>query len=133
MRPSIANCFKTTTSKFKQVDTYANTTLSTEIGTLIEKVDLNNTFLKLGKNDGDLIADIRKALENLYAQSKRREILYIAVEHNTKYLASVSLTLESERNAAVAENAKLKNEIIRIKSETKEMAQKFVVYEKDSQ
>ena len=44
---------------------------------------------------------MKTAIVHLYSESKKREILYIAIEHNTKYLTSMSKTIESEWDSAV--------------------------------
>lgn len=69
---------------------YADHTLSTDIDSLLQKVNINSAFLNLARNDSELINDMKAAIVQLYTQAKRREILYIAIEHNTKYLTEMS-------------------------------------------
>ena len=64
--------------------------MSSDIDGLLQKVNINSAFLNLARNDSDLINDMKEAIVQLYSQAKRREILYIAIEHNTKYLTEMS-------------------------------------------
>ena len=70
--------------------TYADHTLSSDVDDLLQKVNINSAFLNLARNDSELINDMKSAIVELYSQAKRREILYIAIEHNTKYLTEMS-------------------------------------------
>jgi hypothetical protein len=63
--------------------------LGSEIGTLMQKVNMDNAFLNLAKNDSELVDEMKKAITRLTSQAQRREILYIAIEHNTKYLTAL--------------------------------------------
>ena len=47
---------------------------------------MNSAFVNLSRNDSELVNEMKAAIVQLYAQSKKREILYFAVEHNTRYL-----------------------------------------------
>ena len=68
--------------------------LEGSIDGLIQKVNLNSAFLGLAKNDHDLVEDMKKAIKYLYEQGKKRETLYVAVEHNTKYLTEICITAD---------------------------------------
>ena len=125
---------KPTSSKFQTNRiAYADHTLSTDIDSLINKVNLNSAFLNLSRNDSELVNDMKAAIVQLYTQSKKRETLYIAIEHNTKYLTTMSKTIETERDAAVIEVAALKKEVNKIKSDTDTMKRKFTSLMKDSE
>ena len=47
---------------------------------------MNTAFLNFAKNDEELISDIKNALISMNTQVQKRDTLYLAVEHNTKYL-----------------------------------------------
>ena len=67
----------------------ADHTIGTEIDNLLQKVNINSAFLSLAKNDADLVNDMKNAIVNLWNQARRREVLYIAIEHNVRYLTAI--------------------------------------------
>ena len=48
---------------------------------------MNSAFLKLAHQDAALISEIKLAMKELYIQAKRRDIVFVALEHNCAYLA----------------------------------------------
>ena len=67
----------------------ADHTMGSEIDNILQKVNINSAFLSLGKNDHDLVEDMKQAIVQLWNQSRRREVLHIAIEHNVKYLTAI--------------------------------------------
>lgn len=59
--------------------------------------------------------------------------MYIAIEHNTKYLTSRCVTIETERNSAVKEVAQLKASAKKKEEDTAQMARQFKVLQKESE
>ena len=106
--------------------------MSSDIDGLLQKVNINSAFLNLARNDSDLINDMKEAIVQLYSQAKRREILYIAIEHNTKYLTEMSQTIEKERNIAVENVKQLKIEKKKQIEDTAQMTRQFKVLQKES-
>ena len=49
-----------------------------------------------------------KAIQSLWGDARRREVLYIAVEHNVKYLTTMCQTSDYERDEARKEVEQLK-------------------------
>ena len=113
---------KPTSSRYQtEMKTYGDHGLKADIDSVLQKVNMNSAFTNLCKNDSELVNGMKTAIEQLYAQAKKREILYIAVEHNTKYLTQMSRTMEIERDAAVSDNAILKTQIAQINKESETM------------
>ena len=50
---------------------------------------MNSAFLSLAKNDSDLVNDMKNAIVQMWNQARQREVLYIAIEHNIKYLTAL--------------------------------------------
>ena len=61
---------------------------------------MNSAFLNLAKNDDQLIQDMKAAIQHLNEQGQKRETLYLAVEHNTKYLCALTQQADAERTIA---------------------------------
>ena len=57
-----------------------------EIEDLITKVTMNSAFLNLAKNDEQLITEMKQAIIQLRDSALKRETLYTAIEHNTRYI-----------------------------------------------
>jgi hypothetical protein len=57
---------------------------------LLNRVDMNSAFLNLAKNDEELINDIKSAIINLHNHCQKREMLYLAIEHNTRHLCTIT-------------------------------------------
>ena len=51
---------------------------------------MNAGFLRLAKNDQELVDEMVKAVKHLWTDACKRQTLYIAIEHNTKYLTTMS-------------------------------------------
>ena len=86
---------------------------------------MNAGFLWLAKNDQDLVDEMKKAVEELWIDARKRETLYIAIEHNTKYLTSMSQTYFKERNEAQKENIEFKKTNQELNSTVKTMNKRF--------
>ena len=69
---------------------------------------MNAGFLRLAKNDQGLVDEMSKAIQSLWGDARRREVLYIAVEHNVKYLTTMCQTSDYERDEARKEVEQLK-------------------------
>ena len=46
---------------------------------------MNSALLNLAANDEELIKEMKNAIINLQQEAVKRDTLYLAVEHNTKY------------------------------------------------
>ena len=46
---------------------FADHTLSSDLDSLLNKVNMNSTFCNLKKNDSDLVDDMKKAIVQLYS------------------------------------------------------------------
>lgn len=68
---------------------------------------MNNAFLKMAKEDADLIQEMKLAITELFGQAKKREMVYLAIEHNTKYLAMLA---DNARIAAEVATTKLQSQ-----------------------
>lgn len=64
---------------------------------LLEKVNMNEAFLGLAKDDQQLIEDMKRAILQMTDEGKKRELLYTAIEHNTKYLCALAVASDAER------------------------------------
>ena len=62
---------------------------------------MNSALLNLAANDEELIKDMKNAIINLQQEATKRDTLYLAVEHNTKYLCE--LARNADRSRAKAE------------------------------
>lgn len=60
------------------------------IRSLVSRVDMNSAFLNLAKNDAELIQDIKSAIINMSEEAQKRELLYVSIEHNAKYLCQIT-------------------------------------------
>ena len=67
----------------------ADHSLGSDIDSLLQKVNMNSAFLGLAKNDSELVNDMKSAIVQLWNAARRREVLYIAIEHNVKYLTAI--------------------------------------------
>lgn len=112
---------------------FADHTLSSDIDSLINKVNMNSTFTNLKRNDSELVSDMKTAIVHLYSQSKRREVLYVAIQHNTKYLSEMAQRFEKERDSAIVEATTLRAQVKKINEETDTMKRKFNSLQKDSE
>ena len=70
--------------------TQTNFAPSYDIESLLQKVSMNKAFLQLAEEDAGLIKEMKKAVTELYGQAKIREMIYLAVEHNCKYLSALA-------------------------------------------
>lgn len=62
---------------------------------------MNSALLNLAANDEELIKEMKNAIINLQQEAVKRDTLYLAVEHNTKYLCE--LAKNADRSRAIAE------------------------------
>ena len=60
-------------------------------------------MLKLAAEDASLIYEMKLAIKELFAQAQNREMVYLSIEHNCKYLAVLADHADSERVLAVNE------------------------------
>ena len=104
-----------------------------DIEDLLTKVTMNGAFLNLAKNDEQLVNDMKQAIVKLHAQAIKRDILYTAIEHNTKYICNIAVTSQQERDAAQKANIDMIAQIKQFKSDTDEMTRKIKVLSKDSE
>ena len=86
----------------------ADHTIGSDIENLLHKVNINSAFLSLAKNDNDLVTDMKNAIVQLWNQARRREVLYIAIEHNVKYLTAICQASDHAKDLALNEVASLK-------------------------
>jgi len=86
----------------------ADHSIGSDIENLLQKVNLNSAFLSLAKNDSDLVNDMKNAILQLWSQARRREVLYIAIEHNVKYLTAICQASDHAKDLALNEVAQLK-------------------------
>lgn len=86
----------------------ADHSMGSDIENLLQKVNLNSAFLSLAKNDSDLVNDMKNAILQLWNQARRREVLYIAIEHNVKYLTAICQASDHAKDLALNEVAQLK-------------------------
>ena len=90
-------------------------------------------MLKLAAEDASLIYEMKLAIKELFAQAQNREMVYLSIEHNCKYLAVLADHADSERVLAVNEQQKMQDDLKRYKLENEEMSKRMKVLEKDSQ
>lgn len=76
---------------------------------------MNSAFLNLAKNDDELIQDIKSAIINMHTQAVKRETLYLAIEHNTRYLCEITKAADARAINAEQENVKMKEDLITLK------------------
>ena len=100
---------------------------------MMQRVNMDTAFLNLAKNDSELVDDMKKAIVRLTAQAQRREILYIAIEHNTKYLTRLFQESESLKNKALEDSASFQQQLSQIKKENEENNRKMKFLIKDSE
>ena len=111
----------------------ADHTIGTEIDNLLQKVNINSAFLSLAKNDADLVNDMKNAIVNLWNQARRREVLYVAIEHNVRYLTAICQASDHAKNMALDELEKLKVHEAQQKVKFEEMQRQNKVLAKDSE
>jgi hypothetical protein len=90
----------------------------------MEKVSMNNAFLKMAKEDAELVQEMKLAITELFAQAKKREMVYLAIEHNTKYLAMLAEAADSERVYAITKLQSQTEDLKRYKEENEDMQKK---------
>ena len=79
-----------------------------QIEQLMNKVNLNNTFLTMATNDQNLISMMKETIDYQRSVNKKRTNLMNAITHNVKYLAiinesnSVELKVTKERLVAIS-------------------------------
>ena len=93
---------------------------------------MNTAFLNLAKNDEELITDIKNALISMNLQVQKRETLYLAVEHNTKYLATLALAADKRAVLSDAENSEMREKIRNFKKTQEENERQIKLMQKDS-
>jgi len=60
-----------------------------QIELLLNKVNMNNTFLKLNTHDTKLIGVMKDTIAYQHTIAKKREMLVYAITHNVRYLAKI--------------------------------------------
>ena len=93
---------------------------------------MNTAFLNLAKNDEELISDIKNALISMNLQVQKRETLYLAVEHNTKYLTTLALAADKRAVLSDAENSEMREKIRNFKKTQEENERQIKLMQKDS-
>ena len=99
----------------------ADHTMGSDIEGLLQKVNMNSAFLSLAKNDGELVEDMKNAITSMWNQARRREVLYIAVEHNVKYLTAICQASDHAKDLALKELSQLREEHAKQKVDFTEM------------
>ena len=79
-------------SHAKEMMSYTSSVREThpDINELLEKVNMSSAFVNLAKDDAQIIEDMKQCMVHLNEEAKKRETLYTAVEHNTKYLCALA-------------------------------------------
>ena len=111
----------------------ADHSIGSDIDGLLSKVNMNSAFLGLAKNDTELVNDMKAAIVQLWNAARRREVLYIAVEHNIKYLTAICQASDHAKDLALNEVASLKVNFAKQKVEFDEMQRQVKVLSKDSE
>ena len=60
-----------------------------DIINLINKVNMNKGFTRLAANDQALVDEMTVAIKELWEDARKRQIIYIAIEHNVKYITQM--------------------------------------------
>ena len=94
---------------------------------------MNSAFLSLAKNDSDLVNDMKNAIVQMWNQARQREVLYIAIEHNIKYLTALCQASDHAKDLALSEIASLKVKFARQKVDLDELQRNNKVLAKDSE
>ena len=81
---------------------------------------MNSAFLNLAKNDADMVGEMKTAILKLWDDARRREVLYIAIEHNVKYLTAICQASDHAKEMALNEIANLKVQYAKLKLENEE-------------
>ena len=76
---------------------------------------MNSAFLNLAKNDDELIQDIKSAIINMHQQAVKRETLYLAIEHNTRYLCDITKSADARATKAEQENVQMTADLIKFR------------------
>ena len=79
----------------------ADHTHSSDLDSLMDKVNMNTAFTNLARNDAMLVNEMKNAITELYKRAKRREVLYIAIEHNTKYITELLKASDKAKNEGI--------------------------------
>ena len=111
----------------------ADHTLGSDIEHLLAKVNINSAFLNLAKNDSDLVNDMKSSIVQLWNQARRREVLYVAIEHNVKYLTAICQASDHAKGLALNEVQQLKVQFAKQKVELDELTRSNKVLAKDSE
>ena len=69
---------------------------------------MNSALLNLAAKDEGLIKEMKEAIINLSQEAVKRDTLYLAIEHNTKYLCELAKSADSSRATTQKENAQMK-------------------------
>ena len=94
---------------------------------------MNTGFLRLAKNDQGLVDDMKKAIVSLWTDARRREVLYVAIEHNIKYITNMCQTSDRERDESRAENRQLIKTAADKAKEFEKINKRFKALEKESE
>lgn len=111
----------------------ADHTIGSDIDHLLSKVNMNSAFLGLAKKDTELVSEMKTAIISLWNAARRREVLYIAVEHNIKYLTAICQASDHAKDLALNEVASLKVNFAKQKVDFDEMQRQMKVLSKESE
>jgi len=93
---------------------------------------MNSALLNLAANDEELVKEMKNAIINLQSEAVKRDTLYLAIEHNTKYLCELAKNADKNRAVAEKENAQMKVQISNFSVEYESMTKQIRVLTKDS-
>ncbi len=75
---------------------------------------------------------MKNAIINLSQEAVKRDTLYLAIEHNTKYLCQLAKSADESWVLAQKENITMKKQISQFSSDTENMSRQIKVLTKDS-
>jgi hypothetical protein len=105
---------------------------NSQLKNLLERVDMNSALLNLAAKDEELIKEMKNAIVTLSQEAVKRDTLYLAIEHNTKYLCELAKSADQSRAVAEKENAQMKVQISNFATEYESMTKQIRVLTKDS-
>ena len=76
---------------------------------------------------------MKAAVTELFAQAKNREMCYVAIEHNTKYLAMLAEKADREKEIAIDKVFTQTEDLKRYQEENDEMTKKIKMLAKDAE
>jgi hypothetical protein len=93
---------------------------------------MNSAFLKLAKEDSELISEMKLAIKTMFDQAKQREMCYLAIEHNTNYLAMLAEQAHTERVIAVNDARETRQKITNMITDYEAMKKTNKALQKES-